>query len=146
MRFLAKFGDINPFCYISSHNHGTQKWIPPVVVTFQIYLFSSMFHFHDYGKTSVFVKKRWCVKGFPELLCLVQGPNSSPFNRCLGQHQQPMGNYGWLSFFYLHPRKLTWNLKMMVSNQKNILSPGAQGSIFKFLVIKVQGWTSILAF
>ena len=56
---LAKLGDINPFCYTSPHNHGTQKWIPPVVVTFQIYPLSSMFHFHDYGKKKcVFVKKR----------------------------------------------------------------------------------------
>ena len=40
--------------YPSSHDHGNEKWGPPIVVTFQIYPLSSIFHYHDYGRKSRF--------------------------------------------------------------------------------------------
>ncbi len=35
--------------YTSSHKHGSQKWVPPIVVAFQIQPF---FHFH-YGRKRI---------------------------------------------------------------------------------------------
>ncbi len=36
--------------YSSSHNHGNGEWVPPRLVSFTIGPFSSIFHFHDYGR------------------------------------------------------------------------------------------------
>ena len=34
----------------SSHNHGSEKWVPPIVDTFRYLSTGAIFHFHDYGR------------------------------------------------------------------------------------------------
>ena len=38
--------------YPSSHNHGSEKWVPPIVAAFQTH-HTSIFHFHDYERKTV---------------------------------------------------------------------------------------------
>ena len=40
----------DPGYLTSSHRHGSQKWVPPIVVTFHI----TIYHFHDSGRKSVY--------------------------------------------------------------------------------------------
>ena len=40
----------NTALYPSSHNHGSEQWVPPMVVTYQTQLF---FHLHDYANCKI---------------------------------------------------------------------------------------------
>ena len=96
--------------YTSSHNHGSQKWIPPIVVTFQILPFSTSIY-------TVYVTATY------DRFCQPRWPSSRPkipnnFKDILGAKELPLRGLP------IRPtsRKMNgWNLKLSHLQRTNSL-------------------------
>ena len=58
------------YTYPSSHKHGSEKWVPPIVVTFQMSN-TAIFHFHVYGRKGPWTIEYqiWISPGFLGTSC-----------------------------------------------------------------------------